>query len=184
MPPPTRTPASKWIEAGLRALAQGPDAVRVEVLAKKLGVTKGSFYKQFESRRDLLDRMLDEWERVMIDNVIEQVEAEGPDPAERLRKLISLAGSSEAAAMLGPELSIRDWARRDEDINDRLRRVDNRRMEFMRDLFGASGMKERDVEARCLLAFSLFVGSGFIAADHGARNRADVLDLALRMIEA
>ena len=40
----TRTPSSGWIEEGLRALAAGgPDAVRVEVLAQALGVTKGGF---------------------------------------------------------------------------------------------------------------------------------------------
>ena len=40
----TRTPRSRWIEEGLRALAAaGPDAVRVEVLAQALGVTKGGF---------------------------------------------------------------------------------------------------------------------------------------------
>jgi Bacterial regulatory proteins, tetR family. len=48
----TRTPRDRWIEEGLRALAAGgPDAVRVEVLAQALGVTKGGFYGQFADRR-------------------------------------------------------------------------------------------------------------------------------------
>jgi len=38
----TRTPRDRWIEEGLQALAAaGPDAIRVEALAKRLGVTKG-----------------------------------------------------------------------------------------------------------------------------------------------
>lgn len=38
----TRTPRDKWIEEGLRALAAGgPEAVRIEVLAQALGVSKG-----------------------------------------------------------------------------------------------------------------------------------------------
>ena len=41
----TRTPRGRWVEEGLQALADGgPAAVRVEALAKKLGVTKGGFY--------------------------------------------------------------------------------------------------------------------------------------------
>ena len=45
MSAPTRTPRSSWIEEGLRALAAGgPDAVRIELLAQALGVTRGGFY--------------------------------------------------------------------------------------------------------------------------------------------
>ena len=47
----TRTPRSTWIDAGLAALASGgPDAVRVDLLAKTLGVTRGGFYWHFENR--------------------------------------------------------------------------------------------------------------------------------------
>jgi AcrR family transcriptional regulator len=64
MAPPTRTPRSQWIEAGLRALAAGgPDGVRIEPLAQALGVTRGGFYWHFDDRRALLDEMLDTWER-------------------------------------------------------------------------------------------------------------------------
>ena len=57
-------------------------------------------------------------------------------------------------------------------------------MDYMRSLFGAFCPDEDEVEARCLLAFSLWIGSHFIAADHGARSRADVLELVLRRLEA
>ena len=68
MAPPTRTPRSSWIDAGLSALAAGgPDAVRIEPLAKALGVTRGGFYWHFENRRALLDEMLDTWERTGVD---------------------------------------------------------------------------------------------------------------------
>ena len=66
MPPPTRTPPDKWIEAGLQELAAGgPDAVRVEHLAQALGVTKGSFYRHFDDRDALLEGMLDTWEQML-----------------------------------------------------------------------------------------------------------------------
>ena len=56
----TRTPRSSWIDEGLRALAAGgPDAVRIESLARALGVTKGGFYWHFDDRRALLAEMLD-----------------------------------------------------------------------------------------------------------------------------
>ena len=58
----TRTPRSTWIDAGLQALAAGgPDAVRVDLLAKELGVTRGGFYHHFSSRQALLDAMLERY---------------------------------------------------------------------------------------------------------------------------
>src|SRR6266540_1558138 len=88
----TRTPRSSWIDEGLRALAAGgPDGVRIEALARALGVTKGGFYWHFDGRRALLDEMLDTWERVSVDEVIERVESEGGDARARLRRLFALA---------------------------------------------------------------------------------------------
>ena len=71
MAAPTRTPRRRWIELGLRALAGGgPDAVRVEPLAKALGVTRGGFYWHFKDRGALLGELLDTWERMSTDEVI------------------------------------------------------------------------------------------------------------------
>ncbi|HZA89530.1 MAG TPA: helix-turn-helix domain-containing protein [Solirubrobacterales bacterium] len=178
-----RTPRTRWIEEGLRALAAGgPDAVRIETLADALGVTKGGFYWHFDDRRALLEEILDAWERVSVDEVIERVESEGGDARAKLRRVSALAASS--AEPLRIDLAVRDWARREQTVADRLRRVDNRRMDYMRSLFGAFCPDEDDVEARCMVFYSLWIGSHFIAADHGARSRAEVLKLALRRLDA
>jgi AcrR family transcriptional regulator len=179
----TRTPRASWIDEGLRALAAGgPDAVRIEALARALGVTKGGFYWHFDGRPALLEEMLDAWERVVIDEVIDRVEGGGGDARAKLGRLFGLALSSRD--LLKIELAIRDWARRDKTVAKRVRRIDNRRMQYMRSLFGAFCDNEDDVEARCMVAMSLFIGSPLIAADHGTRSRADVLKLALRRLEA
>ena len=183
MATPTRTPRTSWIQEGLRALGVGgPDAVRVEKLAQELGVTKGGFYWHFEDRPALLEEMLDAWERLVVDEVIERVDSGGGDARAKLRRLSGLAGSSRDLMKI--ELAVRDWARRDKAVAKRLRRVDNRRMEYMRSLFGAFCPDDDEVEARCLVFYSLWIGSHFIAADHGSRSRADVLKLALTRLEA
>jgi len=188
MAAPTLTPRTSWIEEGLRALAAGgPDAVRIEPLAKALGVTKGGFYWHFEDRRALLEEMLDTWERLSVDEVIERIEGEGGDAKDKLRRLSAIATSSNAVLRIDPlriDLAIRDWARRDKAVAKRLRRVDNRRMDYMRSLYGAFCRDEDEVEARCMVAFSLWIGNNFIAADHGARSRAEVVALALKRLEA
>ena len=57
-------------------------------------------------------------------------------------------------------------------------------MDYMRSLFGAHLPRPDEVEVRCLLAFSVFIGNHFIAADHHGRSRADVLKLTLQRLEA
>jgi AcrR family transcriptional regulator len=172
----TRTPRSRWIEEGLRVLAAGgPDAVRIEALARALGVTKGGFYGHFADRNALLEEMLDTWERRSTEEVIERVERQGGDVRTRLRRAGALTFSPE---LLPIDLAIRDWSRRDQAVAERLRRVDNRRMDYLRRLFGALCADQDEVEARSMLAFSLAIGHHFIAADHGAHSHTDMLDRA------
>ncbi len=176
MAAPTRTPRSRWIEEGLRLLAAGgPDAVRIEPLAKSLGVTRGGFYWHFEDRSALLTEMLVRWERAATDEVIERVERTGGDARAKLRRAGALTFSQE---LLPIDLAVRDWARHEPAVAERLRRVDNRRMDYLRTLFSTFCSDAAEVEARSMLAFSLLIGNHFMAADHGARSRAEVLELA------
>jgi len=183
MAAPLRTPRSSWIEQGLRSLGVGgPDAVRIEKLAQALGVSKGGFYWHFQDREALLGEMLDAWERVMIDEVIERVEAGGGDARAKLRRLSRLAGSGDELVKI--DLAIRDWARRDKAVARRLRRIDNRRMDYMRSLFRDFCGDDDEVEVRCLLLLALWIGNDLIAADHGPRTRADVVKRVLRRLES
>ncbi len=154
--------------------------MRVEALAACLGVSKGGFYWHFADRQALLEEMLDTWEKAVVEDVIASVESQPTDPRAKLQQLFELA--SELASSpngIAVELALRDWSRRDSDVAERVRRVDNRRMGYMRSLFGQFCVDENDVEARCMLVFSLFIGSYFIAAQHGDKTRSQVLQLAV-----
>jgi AcrR family transcriptional regulator len=172
----TRTPRNMWIEAGLRALAAGgPGAVRVEALAQALGVTKGGFYGHFADRGALLEEMLDTWERKAIDETLERVQRKGGDARTRLRRAGMLTFSAE---LLPIDLAIREWSRHDTAVAERLRRVDNRRMAYLRETFREVSRDDDEAEARSMLAFSLMIGHHFMAADHGPRSHEELLGLA------
>lgn len=180
MPPPVRTPREAWIDAALTILAaDGPDAVRVEVLAQRLGVTRGGFYRQFNGRGELVDAMLDTWEQRSIDAVRARVEQEGGDARRKVRKAGLLTFSPE---LLPLDLAVRDWARRDAEVAARLRRVDNRRMAYLRELIATICDDQRQVEAKALLAFSLVIGDHLIAAEHPGSTRGRVLQDATGLL--
>ncbi|TPG33640.1 TetR/AcrR family transcriptional regulator [Mycolicibacterium hodleri] len=182
MPAPTRTSREAWIEAGLTALADGgPDAVRIDVLAQTLGVSRGGFYHQYESRPAFLEEMLDTWERRSTHDVLDRVEREGGDARTKVGKAGMLTFSDE---LLPVDLAVRDWARRDAAVADRLRRVDNSRMAYLRSQIATFRADAADVEALALLAFSLAIGNHFVAADHDGRSRANVLRRATELLLA
>lgn len=184
MAPPVRTTRAQWIERGLASLAgSGPDAVRVEAIAKSLGVTKGGFYGHFADRADFLTQLLDTWEREATDDVLERVEREGGNARTKVRKAAVLTLSEHR--LLPIDLAVRDWARRDPLVAERLRRVDNRRMEYLRSQFADlhPGEDPNVIEARCLLAFSLLLADHLIAADHGEGTRAQVVERAATLLE-
>lgn len=179
-----RTPRQRWIDEGLRALATGGvDAVRIESLARALGVSKGGFYGYFTDRSALLEEMLDRWERDVTDDVQVRVENEGGDARARLRRLFEIADAGLGTTTdITTDLAIRDWARRDPGVAERLQRVDNRRMDYLRSLFGDFCANKDEVEARSWLAFSSYIGNHFMVTDHGDRSRADVMELTTRWL--
>src|SRR4029079_9483805 len=80
-----------WVTAGLAELARsGVGGVRVEVLAKNLGVTKGGFYRRFRDRAALLEAMLATWSAGRIAAIEAQTSLDGVTARERLRVLIRL----------------------------------------------------------------------------------------------
>jgi hypothetical protein len=69
------------------------------------------------------------------------------------------------------ELALRDWARRDRTVADRLRRIDKRRMAYLRSLFAEFCGDEDDAEARAMLTYSLLIGSWFVVAKGAEKRR-------------
>ena len=172
-----RTPRGAWVHAALQALAAGgPDAVRVENLAVSLGVSKGGFYWHFADRQALLEEMLDTWEKTGTEDIIARVASQPGDARAKLQKLFDITSSPEGLAV---ELAVRDWSRRDGDVAGRLRRADNRRMTFVRSLFGEFCADQDDVEVRSMMSYSMVIGSYFVAVEHGDKTRSQVLQLAI-----
>ncbi len=175
-----KTSVEAWLDAGLDALgAGGPDAIRIETLARTLGVTKGGFYWHFPDRPTFLDRMIGRWEQRAVEDVIARVESHNASPRDRLRELFGLATAFIGEGGVTVELAVRDWARRDAAVAVRLAGVDERRMGYLRTLFRQLTTDELEVEARCLVAYSLYIGTHFVAAGHPGQTREAVMKRAL-----
>jgi AcrR family transcriptional regulator len=159
-----RLDAEAWIAAAFDALAGGGiDAVRVEPLAKALGITKGSFYWHFADRRALLDAMLESWAEGRIAAIREQATARGA-PAAVLGDLADLYTRHANVRGLTIELAIRSLARTDEAAAKSVRSVDRERLRHVGDLFAALGWPGVHAQERAILFYSYLFGQSLLDA--------------------
>ena len=164
-----------WIDFALQKLTdEGIDKVSVAALARDLKVTKGSFYWHFKDREDLLQAILDRWERTGSDVVFREVDRVGGDGERRLKHMSDII-FRRYGDQLNLELALRDWGRKDPKILETIAREDERRMDYMRGLFADIYDDPKIAEAKAWLLFSLYVGEIIIAAPIKEQNREELL---------
>jgi AcrR family transcriptional regulator len=137
---------------------KGIESVRVEPLAKLLGVTKGSFYWHFPDRSALLDAMLMSWRRRATLAIIERMERGQADPVERLRALIALPKKSlRSVDGADIEASMRLWARTDPKAAATIRDIDRLRLDYIAELLAATQRNSEDAKPRAVLVYAFIL---------------------------
>lgn len=134
---------------------KGVAAVKVEVLARQLEVSKGSFYWHFKNRQQLLEGILQRWENETL-WLIEESRKE-PTPEKQLVKLFVLA--EELCNLPDPETAIFIWANHDPAVQERVRIVETSRVDFLNELLQDYGFDE--LEARHKAEIGYFALMGF-----------------------
>jgi AcrR family transcriptional regulator len=153
-PRETRLSAADWETAALDAIAEhGLTGVAIEPLARRLGVTKGSFYWHFPDRDALLGAALRRWEASYTEKVIDQVAVER-DPRHRLQRLIAnvLAGGRSDRIHLALSVAPHPLVR------EALARVTRRRLDYLESCYVELGRPRREARRSALLTYSAYVG--------------------------
>ena len=169
----TKAGRQDWIMAALTLLGRaGIDAVRVEPLAEKLGVTKGSFYWHFKDRDALHAAMLEAWQAGTTQNVIDRVEKESATRDGRLNQLIVIALEHSWAARL--ETGVRAWAKHDARAARAITEVDARRLDYVVSLLLDLGIDARTARLRARIIYLMLIGVYF-AGDVGSERSQKAL---------
>ena len=132
---------SAWIEKSLEILASaGVAAIRVEVLARELDVTKGSFYWHFRDRAALLTATIAEWRNRTTTNVVQHLWGQPQDPRTKLRRLWQICFSGRADNPGGRlEVAIRQLALHDATVAATAAKNDAERIVFVEELYRELG---------------------------------------------
>ncbi|WP_294041984.1 TetR/AcrR family transcriptional regulator [Sphingomonas sp.] len=158
-----------WIVAALQEVGNGGVAqVRIEVLARVLGVTKGSFYWHFKDRDALLGEMLRFWQQSLTSEVGRFVRTKIETPRERLSYLLGLASEDRSDVPGGTtEHALREWARSSELARHAISDVDSERLTIIAEIYRDMGMSKSRAAAAALLALSHLIGVNVIHRDVG-----------------
>lgn len=150
-----RLSAEDWAQAALDVIAEsGVSAVAVEPLARRLGVTKGSFYWHFPSRDALLSAALERWEALEEETVFGQLATIG-EPRQRLSQLFRMVAEEDVSHRIYSELL---KALDNPTVAPVISRISNRRLQHLTVLFRQAGLTGEAALHRARLTYSVYVG--------------------------
>lgn len=148
-----------WINAARQALiAGGVEQVKVDRLAKDLGITRGSFYWFFKSREELLDELLKDWEHSNTQPLLDEIARMPAGDATAAMQGIVSFWIDEKDFSPAYDAAMRDWARVSPQAEEVVRRVDNRRIEALTEMFRKLGFPEDEAFIRARVTYFHQVG--------------------------
>lgn len=151
---PTLTPAD-WEQAALELIAEkGVSGLGVEPLARRLGITKGSFYWHFPGRDELLGQALKRWENQDRYHLKLALSAD-MQPAERLAQFVWRTSRQTLTHRIYLALCA---APHDPKVGPVIRRVTSRRIKYLTAAFRELGLDRPAARQRAILVYSSYVG--------------------------
>ncbi len=155
----TKVGKDDWTRAALEVIAvEGVVGVKVESLADRLGITKGSFYWHFANRHDLIEGALELWYRLATAEVIERLDRID-DPERRLRALFA---ESFGDVVDGPIDALLVGQADDPLVGPTVIRVTAERLEFLTRTYRDLGLPRERAAARARLAYAAYLGIGHL----------------------
>ncbi|MBR9814424.1 TetR/AcrR family transcriptional regulator [bacterium] len=162
--------AEDWADAALAAMADGGlEAVAVEPLARRLGVTKGSFYWHFANRDAVVRAAIELWAQRETDDIIE-IARKVTAPRRRIQTIFKLANGSEREGRLYLAIAA---ASRDPMIGHVIEKVSRRRLEYLKACYTELGLADRDARKWATFAYSTFLGTLQLRRDDAAALSSD-----------
>lgn len=151
-----RLSTADWEHGALEMIAEeGVAALAIEALARRLGVTKGSFYWHFKNREALLQAALNRWEAEDERELEQHIDAAGDNPHERLRVLFRwVSGEVQSHRIFAALLQALDHPL----VKPLMTRVSRLRMDLLILAFRQVGLDHDEARHRARLTYAAYVG--------------------------
>jgi AcrR family transcriptional regulator len=145
----SRVSKDQWLAKALEALEVGGiETVKVERLAKALGVSRSGFYWHFKNRQELFDNLLDYWTREYTGIVTDNPDLMKLDPKKQLFASMEIIRNKHLGKF---DLAITLWAKTDSEIRKVVNAVVQKRLDYLRAIFAELGFEGDELEMRSRL---------------------------------
>jgi AcrR family transcriptional regulator len=139
----------QWLEIALEELAfRGVDTVKIERLAKGLGISRSGFYWHFKNRQDLLDNLLEYWVLRYTGILTDNPDVAKLDPKLRLLTTMETIRDKNLTKY---DLSMTSWAKLDSKVHKVVTQVVKMRLDYLRGIFAELGFEGDELEMRTRL---------------------------------
>jgi AcrR family transcriptional regulator len=150
-----RLSAEDWIDFALIMLArEGFEALKADVLARKLRVSRGSFYWHFADLGAFHAAVIERWKRVATEAIISDIEQHDVLEA-RLEALLHHAFGRGATL----ELRMRAWADSNAAAARAIEEIDGRRRRYIEQLLRDAGIAPPLAAARTQILYWTYLGA-------------------------
>jgi AcrR family transcriptional regulator len=157
MPNRPRSTTDAWVEVGYELFGEGgPAAVRIDVIARRLGVSRSGFYHRFESRRALLDAINERWMADGFDAYLRAGALESPDA--RLRGIGYFGLGNERLRRADQWLLVRGPQKM--DLGEHVDNVRGRAVSWLTPHLIDLGFDPDEAERRAYVYYVAFLGLG------------------------
>lgn len=147
-----------WIAAAYDLLIEGGiEAVKILPLAKRLRLSRTSFYWHFPDRGALLAALVERWQEKNTGNLVRQTGLPAPTIAAGLLNLFDCWISSELFDSR-LDAAMRDWARTDPALGAAFRAADGKRTDAIRAMFERHGFAPDEADIRASAIYLTQVG--------------------------
>ncbi len=147
-----------WLAAARDAFVEsGLDAVKIQPLAKRLGLSRTSFYWFFEDRAALLDALLQDWRVCNTDSLIAAAEADGETITEAVLTLIGVF-LDDGPFQSRLDLAMRGWAHQDDSVAAKVHAADEARLDAIRRMFERFGFAPGAADVRARTIYMVQIG--------------------------
>jgi AcrR family transcriptional regulator len=147
-----------WLDLALSLLAaEGVAHVTVLGLSQRLSVSRSSFYWYFKNREELLDALLERWDRQNTRSIVSLAD----EPAATVNQAVcNVFRCWVNPAIFSPRLdfAVREWARRSAKARKALDRADRERTEAIEAMFVRFGYEARDAFVRARVLYTMQIG--------------------------
>ena len=161
----------EWLEVAREMLVQaGIEAVTVQSLSRRLGVTRGGFYGYFGSRDALLQRLLQDWQDINTRALRRIASGDRQRGGSQFKELIAMWVED---ADYNPEYdsAVRDWARRSPEVARRVYKVDRERIRLIERIFRNLGFRGLEAHIRARVTYYHQVGYYALAVHESRPTR-------------